>query len=235
VTKDASALPSWRGLLFGVLALAGVCLLFALIVSKGLEPRVEPAPSRPAPPPALEPPAAWQSVASIVGDPQAVSALLLAFDGKWMEANPHLFAMLKLPPAGDIRAARAGNETGLAHLGKGELAQALQAFDVASRADRRDVEVANNLGYAYLKAGKAREAVPPIMHSLHLDPARSSAWINLAEALAELGYEDPSVAALLLALRYSPNRDGTRAFLGDAARSHASMAFRKQVARALAR
>ena len=72
-----------------------------------------------------------------------------------------------------------------------------------------------------------------MLRTLHLAPARSSAWINLSEALATLGHDDASFAGLLLALRYSTRRDETREFLRDAALNHGSAAFRKQASRAL--
>jgi tetratricopeptide (TPR) repeat protein len=232
--QDPSALPSWRGLLFGLLALVGVILLTASMLSRRASPPMQ-APSLPPPPSPVAPPAAWQPVAAVLNDAQATSALMLAFDGRWIDADLHARGMLEIVAGGDARAARAANEIGLAHFRAGEFASAVTAFDSAYRADPSDVEVANNLGYAYLKSGRAREAIARLLRSLHLAPLRSSAWINLSEALAELGYADPSLASLLLALRYSTHRDDTRAFLADAARNHASEAFRAQAARALQR
>jgi hypothetical protein len=249
---DSSALPSWRGLAFGVLALAAASLLAAWVLSHRLErgdrpptpvtaasdvkspPSAPPPPLEPPPPP-LEPTAPWRPVAAIVGDGHATSALILAFDSRWAEADRHVRAMAQWPTHGDVRAARAGNETGLARLRAGDAPAAVRAFEAASRADAGDVEVVNNLGYAYLQAGRAREGVASLSQALRLSPTRSSAWINLAEGFAALGHDDASVAALGLALRYSANREQTRDFLRDAAQGHASPAFRKQVARALER
>jgi tetratricopeptide (TPR) repeat protein len=239
--EGATALASWRGLVFAVVALIGASLLAAWILSGRLNRPVSQAPPaapslpKEAPPAPLEPPAGWQPAAGVVSDAHAVSALMLAFEGKWLEGDRHARAMHRVPAPGDVKAARAGNEVGLAHFRAGEYASAVKAFDSASRADPGDAELANNLGYAYLKAGRVREGVPQLIRSLQLAPQRSSAWMNLSEALAALGQDDACLGALLLALRYSTHRDETRDFLADATRTHPSEAFRKQVARALER
>ena len=248
--QDPTALPSWRGLLFGVLALAAVCLVAAWVLSVRFERRERPpssivetpavaavrpsVPADPTPAP-LEPPANWQPAAGVLNDAHAISALMLAVDGKWPEADRHVRAMSKRPPPGDVEAARAGNVAGLARFRAGDYANAVVAFEGASKADPADVEVANNLGYAYLKAGRARAALAQLLRSLHLAPQRSSAWINLSEALSALGYDDASTAAVLLALRHTDNRAATGTFLAEATRNHPSEAFRKNVARALER
>jgi len=160
---------------------------------------------------------------------------MLALDAKWVEADRHVRAMYQVPVTGDATTARARNATGLSHIRAGDYASAIKAFDSASQADSGDVEVANNLGYAYVKGGRAREGVPALLRALHLSPLRSSAWINLSEALAASGHDDASLAALLLALRYTARREETREFLGDASRNHGSEAFRRQAGRALKR
>ena len=235
--EDPSALPSWRGLLLGAIALLAACLVAAWILSLRIEPaKPPPIPTIALPPPALlEPRAEWQPAARVVNDARAISALMLALDGRWPEADRHVHAMAESPAHGDVTAARASNETGLKHFRAGDFAGAVKAFDAASRADPGDAEVANNLAYASMKAGRVRDAVPHLIRSLHLSPSRSSAWINLAEALAALGYDDASFAALLIALRHGTPRGEIRDFLIEAARNHASEAFRKQANRVLER
>jgi tetratricopeptide (TPR) repeat protein len=223
--------------------LAAAVVLAAWILSSQLNKRAEPSPPAPAvplplpavvaAPPPLHPPEAWSAAAGVVDDAQAVSALILALDGKWSDAHRHVRGMYRAIAPGDAKSARKHNDVGLAFFRTGDYASAAKAFDLALRADPADAEAANNLGYAYIKAGRVREGVPCLVRALRLVPARSSAWINLSEALAELGHDDAALAGLLLAVRYSANRDEIREFLIEAAREHSSNAFRKQAARAL--
>ena len=232
---DPTALPSARTLVLGFLALAGTILLAAWILSGQFNrPARQPAiPVVPAPPP-LQPTEAWAQSAGIVNDARAVSALMLVSEGKWTEADQHVRAMYRGAARGDTKAARDGNEAGLSHFRKGEYASAIKAFEVASRADPGDVEIANNLGYAYMKAGRAREGIPHVVRALQLVPARSSAWGNLAEALADLGHDDASLAALLLMVRHAINREEIRDYLAKVPSGPESKAFKTQAARALA-
>jgi len=228
---EATALPSGRGLLIALIAFAVAVVLAAGILSGQLK-RAPPKPDVPAPAP-LQPTAAWTAPAALVDDVHAVSALILAFDGNWSDADRHARAMFRPIARGDEMAARKSNDAGLAYFRAGDYASAAMAFDLATRADPADVEVANNLGYAYIKAGRMREGVPSVIRALRLVPERSSAWANLSEALADLGHDDAALAALLLAFRYSANRNETHDFLVEAAREHSSVAFRRQSTRAL--
>ena len=232
---DPTALPSSRTLVLGCLALAGSILLAAWILAGQLNPpeRQPSLPVVPAPPP-LQPTAAWARSAGIVNDARAVSALMLVAEGKWAEADQHVRAMYRGAPRGDTKAAREANDAGLSHFRKGDYASAIRSFDAAHRADPGDVEIANNLGYAYLKAGRVREGIPHVVRALQLVPGRSSAWGNLSEALAELGHDDASLAALLLMVRLGVNREEIRDYLAKVPHGPESEAFKRQAARALA-
>jgi tetratricopeptide (TPR) repeat protein len=219
----------------GCVALALAILLAAWILSARIDPPPQrPVPTEPPPQP-LQPRTEWKAPAEVINDAQAVSALILAFDGRWADANRHAQAMHVAIPRGDTTAARDSNEAGLARYRKGDFAAAAEAFERARRADPGDPEVENNLGYALMKAGRIGDGVPPLMRALRLVPGRSSAWANLGEALAELGHEDASLAALLLAARFGTKRQEVHDFFAASAKSHPSEAFRRQAGRALER
>lgn len=86
-------------------------------------------------------------------------------------------AELSTPPRrGDRKIARAANERGLVALQGGRTLDAIRAFLEAHQADAADVEVLNNLGYAYLMHGDFESAKPYILATLALTPQRSAAW-----------------------------------------------------------
>ena len=73
-----------------------------------------------------------------------------------------------------------------------------------------------NLGlYAFFMSGAHGEARQWAIAALTLNPNRSSAWFNLAMALAEQGAEDDAVGAFLLAHKHSNSSEKLTRLLID--------------------
>lgn len=124
---------------------------------------------------------------------------------------------LAKPDLGNKAVARKLNTEGLEALKRDDFAAAVDAFRRGQAENPRDVELAGNLGFALVKAGKASDAVGVLTQALVLDPRRSSTWTPLAEALALAGRKDEAVAALWVAFQWSGNRDKSLAFYADRA------------------
>ena len=121
------------------------------------------------------------------------------------------------PALGNRAIARKLNTEGLEALKADDPARAAELFRKGLAENPRDVEIAGNLGFALVKAGKAEEAVGVLTAALALDPRRSSTWTPLAEALALAGRKDESQAALWVAYQWSGNREKSLAFYSDRA------------------
>ena len=121
------------------------------------------------------------------------------------------------PAPGNRAIARKLNTEGLEALKADDPARAAELFRKGLAENPRDVEIAGNLGFALVKAGKAEEAVGVLTAALALDPRRSSTWTPLAEALALAGRKDESQAALWVAYQWSANREKSLAFYTDRA------------------
>jgi tetratricopeptide (TPR) repeat protein len=119
------------------------------------------------------------------------------------------------PALGNRAIARKLNTEGLEALKAEDPARAAELFRKGLAENPRDVEIAGNLGFALVKAGKAEDAVGVLTAALALDPRRSSTWTPLAEALALVGRKDEGQAALWVAYQWSGNREKSLAFYSD--------------------
>ncbi|GAB3625369.1 hypothetical protein PTE30175_01475 [Pandoraea terrae] len=113
----------------------------------------------------------------------------------------------------DRAIARDANNEGRAALQARDFGAAIEAFRRGAEADPADIEILNNLGYAYGEAGESDDAVETLSEVLMRAPKRSSAWANLSDVLADTGHLSEATAALGTALHYSGNRDRTLAAL----------------------
>ncbi|HYH41669.1 MAG TPA: tetratricopeptide repeat protein [Burkholderiales bacterium] len=118
----------------------------------------------------------------------------------------NLVAELRIRPKPvrlDRARARQHNERGLALWQRQRYAEAAVVFRVAHAADESDAEIAENLGYALLKAGDVQNAEPAIMTALELGPDRASAWGSLGLIFAKQGKHREGVAVVLTAYRFA--------------------------------
>jgi LSD1 subclass zinc finger protein len=127
----------------------------------------------------------------------------------------------------DRTAARAANIEGKAALQANNYAAAIDAFRRGVAADPADIELLNNLGYAFEEAGQQQDAIDTITNVLNRVPRRTAAWANLASSLAESGHLPEAKAALSVAVHYTGNRDRTLAFLQEQAATGRSDAIRQ--------
>ncbi len=110
------------------------------------------------------------------------------------------------PAAGNKRAARELNANGLALSKKGAIDDAVKMFAEASKSDKSDVEIINNLGFSYLKQGNLDSAQQAITIALTMSPGRATAWENLGEVFGIKGDISKAVACFSNAYRFSQNR-----------------------------
>jgi tetratricopeptide (TPR) repeat protein len=166
-----------------------------------------------------------------------VSGLVQAVNsGNWQDVDK-LVALNKAssqpPERGDRKAARAANTQGLAFLGRQEYEAAITAFSDGVKADPSDVEVLNNLGFAYLASNRSTDGIKTLVDLLSATPDRSSAWANLSEGLSQISNENGSLGALRLAVRFSANRDRTTEYLKRISTTHSQPIYRSVAARVL--
>ncbi|OQA34996.1 MAG: Beta-lactamase HcpA precursor [Betaproteobacteria bacterium ADurb.Bin341] len=136
-----------------------------------------------------------------------------ANDEAGLQKTIETIQQMPVPPKGNRKVSRAANDAGLKALAADSYDDAVMKFTEARGADPSDQEIINNLGYAYIMAGKLDEGIEALVASLAIAPTRSSAWANLAIAYAKQGREADGVSAFLLANKYSQNQQKTREYL----------------------
>lgn len=184
----------------------------------------EPAPAAPAAPALVAPPVAAAPVVApsveCTNPRQCLPIALKAAAREDVDAVRAIATRIESfgkPDLGNRPVSRKLNSEGLEALKADQPAVAADFFRRGLAENPRDVELAGNLGFALVKAGKAQEAVDILTNALQLDPRRSSTWTPLAEALALAGRKDESQAALWIAFQWSGNRDKSLAFYADRA------------------
>ena len=110
---------------------------------------------------------------------------------------------LPQPARGDRKLARARNAEGLAALNANDPSRAAASLAAGVAADPADEEVATNLGYALVKAGRHAEAQNALQRALYLNPTRSSAWYPLGVSFASQNREQQAYAAFLLTYQFA--------------------------------
>ncbi len=113
---------------------------------------------------------------------------------------------------GARKIARQYNEIGLKYIQARQFKDAVQAFEAAYQADIADVEIVDNLGYAYLHHGDVKAAEETLLIALIFAPGRSSAWASLAQAYAKQTKKKEALACFANMYHFSRDRDNTRKF-----------------------
>jgi tetratricopeptide (TPR) repeat protein len=111
-----------------------------------------------------------------------------------------------VPVAVDKAAARQVNTQALNALRSGDVQGAATLFTQAATQDPGDSEIQNNLGYAYLQAGRLDEARQHLLQTLQLAPTRAQAWLNTADLFAQSGNAEVAQSALKLAVFFATDR-----------------------------
>ncbi len=151
-----------------------------------------------------------QEVAAEAGRVDRMVAAALAGDQARLARTIAEVKSQPRPARGDRRLARALNEAGLAFWQRKRFGDAAALFAKAHDADASDAEIAENLGYARVKAGHVAAAEPAILAALALAPERASAWGTLGLIYAKQGKRREAVSSVLTAYRFAPNPE--RAF-----------------------
>lgn len=164
-----------------------------------------------------------------------LAASMAGNDSQTAVALTERLTALPTVPRGARSAARKANDRGIAALRANDNATAVAALRDAVRADPSDVEVIDNLGYAYNLSGDLEAAEFWARVALAVSPARSSAWLNLGLAAGQQGDESTSLGAMLLAHKYSGRPDRTIKAIQDVmGRANSTPEMRSAAERALA-
>ena len=107
------------------------------------------------------------------------------------------------PAKGNKKAARKINDQALALLNTQDFSGAVAKFVEANRLDASDIEIVNNLGFAYLKQKNLESAQQTLIAALTMFPDRAAAWSNLGEVFALGGDERKAVACYANTYRFS--------------------------------
>lgn len=113
------------------------------------------------------------------------------------------------------KSARDANNLGIELNSQEQFDQALEKFEIAYNRDPTDIEIINNLGNAYSRAGNLDKAEQFLLRALVYDSARALAWGNLGEVYAKKGDVQLAVAAFSNTLRFTRDTDQTRKFLNS--------------------
>jgi cytochrome c-type biogenesis protein CcmH/NrfG len=124
---------------------------------------------------------------------------------------------LPRPLPGDRETARRLNQDGLAMLKKKDVSEAVSKLALAHATDPSDIDIASDLGYAYLLARDLHRADDYLIYAIGLAPSRSSTWLRLGELFAAKQDLELAEAALAHAVRFSDNRTKTRFLLNQLA------------------
>jgi tetratricopeptide (TPR) repeat protein len=116
------------------------------------------------------------------------------------------------PKQGNRKIARAANDRGISYLQSGRIADAINAFQEAYRTNPADVEIVNNLGYAYLLNKDPNSAEQYILAALTMRWDRSAAWGNLGQVYAKKEQMADAVASFTNAYQFSRDLNQTNTY-----------------------
>lgn len=90
----------------------------------------------------------------------------------------------------------------------GDLAGAIEHYEVAIALDATRPDAHNNLGMAYLRSGRHAEAIDRFLFVTELEPRSPMAFNNLGLAYKLIGRLDDAIAAYTRAFELAPNHPG---------------------------
>jgi LSD1 subclass zinc finger protein len=146
-----------------------------------------------------------------------LAVLQAAARNDWNAVDSNTGDMARNAPAatahGDRASARAANADGMSALQAKNYPGAVDAFLRGVASDPSDIELANNLGYAYEESGQQQPAIDTLDAVLTRAPRRAAAWANMSSSFADAGQIDAAKIALAIAVHFSGDRDHTLAYL----------------------
>ncbi|MFO1422490.1 MAG: trypsin-like peptidase domain-containing protein [Candidatus Competibacteraceae bacterium] len=140
---------------------------------------------------------------------------------------------LRRPEAGDAAQAQPLFQQGLDSLNRNQLKEALSAFRQAFIADPTDAEIASQLGFAYLRLSRLKEAERLLVYALALAPARSASWLHLGQVYGQGGDATRAAGAFANAYRFAQDRPRLAGQLRQLAETDPVDAVRTGAAQAL--
>ena len=195
----------------------------------------EAATSAPATTSEAAPPAGTQTNSGDATGQLIIGILRAAEQGDWTNVDRRVQTMkpTALVDHGDRKTARVANTEGLRALAAKDYVTAISAFTRGVRVDTSDVEIRNNLAFAYLESGDVSSAVDNLVDVLQAAPDRSIAWANMAEAFVQLKKPDMADASLKVAVRFNADRTQSVSYLNNITETHPNEQFRESAARVL--
>ena len=145
----------------------------------------------------------------------SMMAAVLPYRADLISAVADRIVAMPKPEKGDRKSARELNKRALDSMAAKDFSTASTLFAEAASKDPRDVEVASNLGLAYVRANRPEPAIQALLKALLLEPRRSSAWAPMAEAFDLMGRVDLSEKCLLLALEFSASKEKSIDYFKD--------------------
>jgi tetratricopeptide (TPR) repeat protein len=117
------------------------------------------------------------------------------------------------PKQGNRKIARVANDRGLSHLQGGRIADAIYNFQQAYRANPADIEIVNNLGYAYFLNNDLVSAENYLLLALTtIRWDRAAAWGNLGQVYVKKGQMVDAVSSFNNAYRFSGDLNQTHSY-----------------------
>jgi tetratricopeptide (TPR) repeat protein len=111
-------------------------------------------------------------------------------------------------------------------IGRGDYSAAADSLSKITAQSPRDGRAWSALGYAWLRMHKLPDARKALGNGLRLRPTDAGAWVHLGEVLAaDPGTSKASLAALRLAVHFSPDRTATLKLLKASSRNHIGPEF----------
>lgn len=118
---------------------------------------------------------------------------------------------LEKPAKGDRKAARKLNDSAITLMGEKKYTEAIPILEDAHKTDPADIEIMNNLAYAYIEKGVVdndfSKAKQSLVDTLHLKPERAQAWANLGRTFALEGNEAAASNCYINFFRFAENKE----------------------------
>jgi tetratricopeptide (TPR) repeat protein len=132
----------------------------------------------------------------------------------------------------DARTVEVLHEKAFAHLGLGELGDALECYDAAVALGNVDADLWNDRAFTLLEMGEPNEAAASAQKALKLDGRHYAALCNLARARLEMGLNEEAFGTADRAVELNPLEEDGMFLKAEAARrlgrrEEAIAAFRK--------
>jgi tetratricopeptide (TPR) repeat protein len=144
-----------------------------------------------------------------------LSAAREKFDGEdFAGALGHLNKVREV----DARTVEVLHEKAFAHLGLGELGDALECYDAAVALGNADADLWNDRAFTLLEMGKADEALESASKALELDGRHYAALCNMARAHLELGSNEDAIRMADRAVELNPLEEDGIFLKAEAAR-----------------